>query len=184
MQHLGTKSLETKRLLLRAYTAEDAETVFANWATDAPAARFWSWQVHKNIEETRRLIEGWIAEYVNPTYYHWAIIDRENGQAIGYIYLDSVDSEKKRAAVHYLLGSAYWNRGLMTEACTRVLRFALEEVGFESIASWHHKDNAASGKVLQKCGMVFQKEEYQTQECERLSGIYCYYVKKKPAADK
>jgi len=74
-----------------------------------------------------------------------------------------------------LLSRAYWNHGIMSEACKRVVQFAFEEVGFQKIYSYHHADNPASGKVMQKSGMQYLKTEYRAMDCEQLSGDYCCY---------
>ncbi len=34
MNHLGTKQLETPRLILRRFTTEDAQAMYENWASD------------------------------------------------------------------------------------------------------------------------------------------------------
>lgn len=34
MNHQGTKKLETKRLILRKFTMEDAERMYNNWASE------------------------------------------------------------------------------------------------------------------------------------------------------
>lgn len=175
MRHRGTQTLETERLILRRHEPSDAEDIFANWASDPVAARFWSWEPHRDIDETKSLLAVWVREYEKPDYYHWAIVDRASGQAIGYVYLDSIDEADGSAAVHYLLARAHWNRGLMTEACRRVIEFAFHDVGFRKIRSWRHADNPASGRVMQKCGMRFVKAEKRTLDCARLSGEYHYY---------
>lgn len=175
MRHLGTKQLETERLILRKYTMKDATDMFANWVTDPEVARFWEWEPHENIASTQTLLEEWIGEYKNPECYHWVIISKADSQAIGYIYLNNIDDCKCSADVHYLLSRRYWNQGLMSEACRKVIEFSLYEVGFLKICSYHHCDNPASGRVMQKCGMRFVKTEHKTLNKERLSGEYRYY---------
>lgn len=34
MKHLGTKTIETRRLVLRKFTLSDAEPMYRNWASD------------------------------------------------------------------------------------------------------------------------------------------------------
>ena len=178
MIHKGTQILETQRLILRPFRPDDAETIFKNWASDGEAAKFWSWNPHENIEETRSILAGWTGEYARPDYYHWAIEYRETGENVGYIYLDSIDGAEKCAAVHFLISRALWNKGLMTEACNSVLDFAMNAVGFARLESWRHEDNPASGRVMEKCGMKHIKTEYRTSETPRLSGNYLYYEKR------
>lgn len=40
MEHKGTKTIETERLILRAFRAEDAEAMFRNWASDPEVTKF------------------------------------------------------------------------------------------------------------------------------------------------
>lgn len=40
MKHIGTKIIETKRLILRPFKKEDAEPMFYNWASDPEVTKF------------------------------------------------------------------------------------------------------------------------------------------------
>ena len=40
MEHKGTKTIETERLTLRPFRAEDAEAMFRNWASDPEVTKF------------------------------------------------------------------------------------------------------------------------------------------------
>ena len=175
MQHLGTKQLETERLILRRYELDDAEDMFKNWAADEEAARFWEWTPHKDISETTSLLKQWISEYANAEYYHWVIVNKAEKKAVGYIYLNSINNVEKSAAVHYLLSRRLWNQGFMTEACRRVIMFAFDEIGAQKIASYHHINNPASGRVMQKCGMKFTGTKIRFSDNENLDGKYLYY---------
>lgn len=42
MKDLGTKRLETERLILRRFTLEDAEKMYENWAGDPEVTKFLS----------------------------------------------------------------------------------------------------------------------------------------------
>ena len=157
----------------------DADDMFANWVTDKEALRFWNWETHRDIDVTRSLLRQWISEYEKSDYYHWVIVSNADLQAIGYIYLDSVNESDRSAAVHYLLSRKYWNRCFMSEACNRVIEYAFCDVGFDRVFSYHHAENKASGRVMQKCGMSLIKSEYRHMDNERLSGEYHYYEIKK-----
>ena len=53
MNHLGTQTIETERLILRQYKMTDADDMFRNWVTDLEVSKFWGWEPHKDIEETK-----------------------------------------------------------------------------------------------------------------------------------
>ena len=176
LNHAGTQQLETSRLILRRHEMTDAEDMYRNWVTDPEVCRFWHWKPHKNIEETKGALAGWIEEYVKLDNYHWIIVLKNISQAIGYIYFADIDDTNNSVSVHYALSRKYWGQGIMPEACKCVLEFAFNVLRAEKVHTRHHIDNPASGKVMQKSGMQYIKTAYrQDPECERLSGDHCYY---------
>lgn len=176
LNHVGTQQFETVRLVLRQHDMTDADDMFRNWVTDLEVSRFWAWEPHKDVMETKSLLARWIEEYADLKTYHWIIELKSIAQAIGYIYLNAFDEADKNAAVHFALSRTYWNQGIMTEACKGVLAFAFSVIGLESVLAWHHIDNPASGRVMQKCGMRYIKTECkQVPDCERIGGDYCFY---------
>ena len=58
LNDIETKKLITDRLILRKFKIEDAEGMYKNWATDPECCKFLSWDVHKNIEETKSVIQS------------------------------------------------------------------------------------------------------------------------------
>ena len=43
MQHKGTKSLQTNRLILRRFEESDAKAMFDNWASDSEVTKYLAW---------------------------------------------------------------------------------------------------------------------------------------------
>lgn len=175
MQQKGTQSLETKRLILRRYEPRDAEDMYRNWAADEENIRFFGFEPHKSAAESKHQLALQIQGYGRQDYYLWCIESKADAVAIGYIYLNAIDELQESAAVHYLIGKAYWHRGFATEALACVLDFCFDVVGFCKIHSHHRVNNAASGRVMQKCGMRFVKKGYLEKSVPQLSGEYCFY---------
>ena len=176
MKHVGTQTIETDRLILRKYEMTDANDMFQNWVTDPEVSRFWSWEPHKDILETKSLLSGWIHEYTDLRTYHWVIVLKNTLQAVGYIYLNEINEADQSVSVHFLLSRKLWNQGIVTEACKSVLEFAFNTIDVKRIHSRHHIDNPASGKVLRKCGMQYVQTTYMHYpDCEQISGNYCFY---------
>jgi len=173
---MGTQTIETNRLILRRHEITDAEAMFNNWVTDAEVSRFWGWEPHKSIDETKEILALWIAEYEKQDTYHWILEHKGDAQAIGYIYLNEIDDTNDSASVHYALSRKYWNKGIMTEACKAVLDFAFSKLQVKRIHTCHHVENPASGQVMNKCGMQYTKTGYrQIPDREDISGDYRYY---------
>ncbi len=60
MNDRGTVRLETGRLILRRFTADDAADMFHNWAGDAEVTRFLVWPPHAGVDVTAAVIAAWM----------------------------------------------------------------------------------------------------------------------------
>jgi len=165
MQHLGTKRIETERLLLRPFTLDDAEMMFTNWASDPAVTRYLRWSPHRTWVETAELLHEWSQHYGEPDFYAWAITDRQTGEVFGSIALihPEPDAHLPRPAdtiwePGYAIGRAWWNKGYTTEALCAVRDFFFEEVGGDLLTCCHAVENPASGAVMRKAGFVYDHD--------------------------
>lgn len=55
MKHIGTKNLETERLILRRLTKSDAKEAFNNWCNREKASKYVLWKKHKDVSVTEEL---------------------------------------------------------------------------------------------------------------------------------
>lgn len=181
LKHIGTQKIETPRLILQQFQVSDADDMYTNWVTDPEVAKFWSWQPHKCIGETKALLSRWAESYLDPETYHWVIRLKSNCQAVGYIYFSDIDTPGGSLSVHYALSRRLWGRGLMPEACSAAIGFAFDALGAERVHSHHHIDNTASGRVMEKCGMQYLKTACKSiPGCPRISGDYRFYEIRRP----
>ena len=157
MNHIGTKTIETSRLILRRYTIDDAEAMYNNWANDPEVTKYLTWPPHGSVEVTRTLIADWIETYKSEDNYHWAITLKENGdEPIGDIAVCDMSERACRAHIGYCLGRKYWHGGIMSEALKAVMDFLFDEAGFLRIDARHDPKNPHSGAVMRKCGMKYE----------------------------
>lgn len=173
LNHRGTKTLFTSRLILRPFTTDDARDMYENWACDDRVTRFLSWQPHQNIAETIKLLEAWCAEYDHPNTYNW-VMEYDN-KAIGNISVVRLNNKREWAELGYCMGHAYWNRGLMTEATKAIINYLFCEIGLHRIEISHAVLNPASGKVAQKCGLSYEgtkRESFKNHAGEFLDVAY------------
>ncbi|WP_455596727.1 GNAT family N-acetyltransferase [Cloacibacillus porcorum] len=157
MRHQGTKRLETERLILRRFAEADAESVFKNWASDPEVTKFLRWKSHTCVEESRELLAGCVKRYVEADYYHWAIEEKgSDSGAVGYIGVFWSDETVDSVEVGYSLGRRWQGRGYMSEALRAVIDFLIDEAGANRVVAAHDPRNAASGGVMQRCGMEYE----------------------------
>ena len=156
MRHKGTKTIDTERLLLRQFSANDAQAMFNNWESDDKVTEFLRWTTAKDISETEQILSEWVQGYANPDFYQWAIVLKEIGEPIGSISV--VEKNEKLDIVHigYCIGSKWWNQGITSEAFKAIIPFFFEEIGANRIESQHDPNNPNSGKVMQKCGLKYE----------------------------
>lgn len=156
MIHLGTKELQTARLVLRPFTMQDTQAMFRNWASDDEVTRHLTWPTHRDETVTKIVLAGWVEGYAQPNFYQWAIVLKELDEPIGGISVVKSDDTVGMAHVGYCLGRAWWHQGIMTEALQAVIDFLFDEVGMQRIESMHDVRNPHSGAVMRKCGMKFE----------------------------
>ncbi|MBE5802151.1 MAG: GNAT family N-acetyltransferase [Clostridiales bacterium] len=179
MLHCGTKPIETPRLLLRSFEVGDGESMLDNWIAD-PGIQFeYGEPVYRTLEEVSVLLAQWIAQYKEPDFYRWAIIEKETAVCIGQIAFCRVYSEEKIAEIEYCIGRSRWGRGYANEALSALIGFAFEHTGLEMLEAFHREENRKSGRVLEKS----QMRVTDTIQRFRIAGIrpegeVCYCIAK------
>ena len=157
MRHLGTITLRTQRLVLCQFSSMDAEDMYKNWASSETVTRYLRWLPHKNVAETRALIDEWEQNYTNPTFYHWAIVLRDINEPIGSISVVDMDDKAGMVHVGYCIGENWWHQGIASEALNAIIDFFFEYVNAHRVESQHDPANANAGKVMTKCGMHYER---------------------------
>ncbi len=157
MNHLGTKQLETQRLVLRRFELSDAEAMFRNWASDNEVTRFLMWPTHKDVSVSENILKDWVAKYDDIKYYQWAITLKPNvNEPVGCISVVGMDDRLEMVHIGYCIGRKWWHRGITSEALAELVRFFFEEAGVNRIESRHDPKNPNSGRVMMKCGLKYE----------------------------
>ena len=156
MNKIGTKTIETKRLILRRFRVEDADDMYSNWASDPEVTKFLTWPTHESVEGTRELLKDWVSKYEDGTYFNWVMEYKETGKAIGNISAVRFDEKTEAAEIGYCMSRAYWGQELMPEALKAVMDYLFDEVGVNRVAACHDSNNPKSGRVMDKAGMKLE----------------------------
>ncbi len=164
MKHLGTRLIETSRMILRPFVPEDAAAMYDNWASDPDVTKYLSWPTHESVEISRMVTADWVSHYGEENYYQWAIVPKNLGQPIGSIAAVNINDRVGKVEIGYCIGKRWWHQGIMTEALDAVIRFFLDEVGVNRVEACHDPRNSHSGAVMEKCGM-------QCEGTQRQAGI-------------
>ena len=162
LNHKGTQTIETGRLILRQALREDADAMFRNWASDPEVTRYLTWPTYQSIDTAHSILDIWCGNYENPEFYQWMIVPKELGQPIGSISVVNHRNDIAEAEIGYCIGRNWWHKGITTEALAAVIGYLFDEVGMNRIEAKHDINNPHSGGVMKKCGMVYEGTSRQS----------------------
>ena len=145
MNHIGTKTLETERLILRKLEVEETK----DYASVYYEQENISQQQMESLEERLKYFSA-IDKY------YWGIVEKRSGNIIGEVLVFDGDNRTRSCVLAYQMSIKNRNKGYTTEAVTRILPFLILEAGYNRISSGHQADNPASGRVMQKSGMKYE----------------------------
>ena len=140
--------METERLILDRIKETDKEDYF------------------NNISHDKKVLETFVCRYAESledfdftTYLGrddlFAIRLKATGRLIGIIlYFDEKDGA---CEIGYGIGSQHWGNGYVTEAVRRFLTYLFDEKGMQTVTASYFTGNDASRRVMEKCGMTYQR---------------------------
>lgn len=147
------KTITTKRLLLRLFQTSDASDVTR--LCD-------NYNIYKNtlylpypysIEDALLWIENHFDNFNNNRSYEIGITDKATGNLYGAIALTN-NQKFKNGEIAYWIGKELWGSGYATEAGEAILEFAFLHKQYHKVYARHCMTNPASGRVIQKIGMM------------------------------
>src|SRR5258708_1145803 len=172
--------LETERLILRDFVLSDWDALNA-FFSDPSLTRFMpfaSWG-----ERTRR---EWLTSLVpaasNPhrDAYNWAITLRSNGLLIGWLILGrsrhATEEGMRECGCGYALNQHYWGQSYIPEALQAVFTYAFTVLGARLIHAECERENTASARVMQKCGMKYEGTMYDDDGLGNWEHRYRYVI--------
>lgn len=144
--------IETERLILRALTPDDAAAVFA-WTSDPLVNRYMRYPLYTSVEQAY----PWLSA-VTDSPFDFGFVRKSDGLLIGSGGVVP-DDDRLEWELGYNLRRDCWGQGYATEAARAMLRFAYEVHGARNFIACHVLENTASGRVMEKCGFVYDHDE-------------------------
>lgn len=140
--------IQTRRLILRAFTPADAPRVF-EIQSDFEVTRMLAIPAYPpDLEDITQWLGEHAAEWRAGTAYRFAAI--ADGRVIGCVDVDEIRDGS--GELGYWLDRDYWGQGLASEAATAVHDFAIRTLGLVRLSAGHAVDNPASGRILVRLG--------------------------------
>jgi RimJ/RimL family protein N-acetyltransferase len=156
-----TTILETDRMLLREWTVDDADALFAIMG-DPDVARFLgaTGQPHPNVEHTRERLQRAVArERAANGCGNWAAVDKASGEIIGGGGLEVLEGGPD-VEVFYHFRKASWGQGYATELTRGLIDYAFTALDMPRVVGVAYPDNPASHHVMTKAGMRHEGQRH------------------------
>jgi RimJ/RimL family protein N-acetyltransferase len=160
MTELTTPRLTTSRLILRGWRDDDLDPLAAMNA-DPEVMRYIGDGSVRDREQSAAGLVQVERDWEERGYGLFAVEVKETGQLAGWVALAEpafLPEVLPAVEIGWRLGRAFWGAGIATEAARVVLRFGFEDRGLMRIISIRHPDNRASGRVMEKLGLRFDRK--------------------------
>jgi len=145
------EKIETDRLVLLRLRYEDAEEIFYSYASKPEVTKYLAFPTHQSVTDARNFLEYVIGAWEKGTEYAFGIRLKADNKFIGSLRFIN---ENGKVQFGYGISPNYWNQRVTTEACKAVLELLKKQKDIHRIWTFIDAENAASGKVLTKCGLV------------------------------
>ena len=149
--------LETPRLILRPFAAEDLDRMTELMA-NKDFMRF-SMGPKTRAETQKDFLDKVISWDRDGLPSQFAMIIRSSSALAGYCgFLHHEVDGKMEIEIGYRLDSNFWNRGLTTEAARAVRDHGFRDLKLDYVISLIHPENVPSRRVAEKNGMTLERE--------------------------
>ena len=155
MNNIGTRPLETERLILRRFTEADAQELFEGYVNQK-GFLYYANKKKRTLQEEIESLKGIDRKYDDLQYYNWLITLKDNKRIIGAIHLNVFSSDES-VEFNYATDERYRGNGYMTEALEAVRDFCINDMKVRRIFGGCEVNNTASRRVMEKCSFRYEK---------------------------
>jgi RimJ/RimL family protein N-acetyltransferase len=154
--------IETERLLLESLEVSRLEE-FVSLTADPDVMRYWAPDAPFTRDVAERNFAASLVHLRERGVGRLWIVAKENGAELGFTeakyFGESCDDvSPDEVEIGWMLTPSAWGRGYGTEAGQAIRDEAFERLGLESLVAEHHPENTASGRIMEKLGMVFERD--------------------------
>jgi ribosomal-protein-alanine N-acetyltransferase len=147
--------IATPRLLFRRFTSDDLQNVWTI-RSDPEVMKYIGAGRPESVSEVQAILNKILTQWEQHGFGPWALIDKENGDLIGWCGLRYLD-DTGDVEIAYGIAKAYWGQGLASEAATATIKYGFDQLQLPRIVAVACPDNLTSLRVLEKLGMKYVK---------------------------
>ncbi|CAN5252717.1 GNAT family N-acetyltransferase [soil metagenome] len=156
--------IETERMKFRRITTDDLPWLIEMRSPDA-VNRYLGGIQMQNAEALTTRLQFYLDCYEKFGFGFCAMQLKATGEMIGTSGLQPLE-DTGEIEVGYNLSQEYWRQGYGLECALGWLDYGFNTAGLERIVAIAHPDNTGSWRIMEKCGMRYEKtEEHYGMEC-------------------
>ena len=148
--------IETKRLVLRRLSSDDAEFIVELLNQPSFLRYIGDKEVRNNTDAVRYIQNGPVASYEQFGFGLYLVELKDTGVPIGMCGLLKRDSLPD-VDVGFAFLPSYWSQGYAFESAAAVMTYGREALGLRRIVAITSIDNDASIRLLEKLGLRFER---------------------------
>jgi len=148
-------TIETERLLIRPVTEADLPWLIEMRSPDA-VNRYMGGPELQNAEQLAKRMQFYIESHEKLGFGFSVMSLKSTGEQIGTSGLVPLD-DTGEIEIGYNLSEQYWRKGYGYECAMAWLKYGFEIGGLERIVAVAHPDNTGSWRIMEKCGMHYEK---------------------------
>jgi len=146
--------IETERLTLRGYVADDLDDIFA-YHSLPEVARFLYWEP-RSRDEVREVIAAKARQTSlsrEGEGLTLAVVLRAEGTVIGDVHLQWLSEQHRQGEVGFVFNPKFQGHGYAAEAAREMLRLGFAQLGLHRIVGRCDALNVASARLMERLGM-------------------------------
>jgi len=144
-------TLESGRLRLRAYRANDVDAMFRLYS-DPRVMRYWSFPPWTERAQAEAYVQRALGEMAEGRALPWAIATQAEDKLIGTTTLFALDAVQGRAEIGYSLDPKFQGQGLASEALRVALVHAFDTLRLRRVEADVDPRNTPSCRLLEHLG--------------------------------
>jgi RimJ/RimL family protein N-acetyltransferase len=153
MSNAAFTKIESKRLIIRRFENSDL-IPFVAYRNDPEVARYQSWDSFEELEARAFIQETGSAQPGVPgEWLQFAVEAKETEELVGDCAMQVDGQEPYRAEIGFTLARKHQGKGFASEAVSRLLDYAFEDLGLHRVVAIADCRNKPSWRLLQRVGL-------------------------------